>query len=102
MLQDEAQAGKLLHPLRQIPVNERFLAVENIDGRVGVLAVHQERHVDLFHAFEDAHDFLVVGDAGRRIGRGIGRIKLYAGEHAVAEAALDIVGIGVIGEITGQ
>ncbi len=91
--------GKLLDPFRQMPVDERLLAVEDIDVRVGILAVHQERHVDLFHALQDAHDFLIVGDAGRRIGRGIGRIKFYAGEDPLAKAALDIVGIGVVGEV---
>ena len=69
---------------------------------IGILAVHQKRHVDLFHALQHGHDFLIVGDAGGRIGRGIGRIKFYAGEQAVAKAALDVVGIGVVGEIAGQ
>ena len=102
MLQDHAQAGKLLHPFGQILVDERRLAVENVDRRIGVLAVHQKRHVDLFHALEHAHDFVVIGDAGRRIGGGVGRIEFHAGEHAVAKAALDVVGIGVVGQITGQ
>ena len=69
---------------------------------IGVLAMHQERHVDLFHALQHAHDFFIVGDAGGRIGRGIGRIKFHAGEQAVAKATLDVVWIGVVGEIAGQ
>ena len=32
------------------------LAVEDVDLGIDVLAVHQERHVDLFHALEHAHD----------------------------------------------
>ncbi len=44
----------------------------------------------------------MIGDAGRRIGRGVRRIKLYAGEHAVAKAALDVIGIAVVGEIAGD
>ncbi len=78
------------------------LAVEDIDLGIDILAVHQERHVDLFHALQHAHDLLVVGDAGRRIGGGIRRIELHAGEHAFAKAALDVVGIGVVGEIAGH
>src|SRR5580698_8218449 len=102
MLEDEAQTGELLHPFRQVPVDESLLTIENIDVRVGVLAMHQERHVDLFHALQHGHDFFIIGDAGRRIGRGIGRVKFYAGEQPVAKAALDVVGIGVVGEIAGQ
>ena len=56
MLEDEAQAGKLLHPFRQVAIDERRLAIENIDVRVGILAMHEERHADLFHALQDAHD----------------------------------------------
>ncbi len=44
----------------------------------------------------------IIGDAVRRIGRGVRRIKFHAGEQAVAKAALDVVGIGVVGEIAGQ
>ena len=102
VLQDEAQAGKLLHPFRQVALDEHRLAVEDVDLGIDVLAVHQERHVDLFHALEHAHDLAVVGDAGGRIGGGVGRIELHAGEHAVAEAALDVVGIGVVGEVAGH
>ena len=102
VLQDEAQAGELLHPLGQIALDEHRLAVEDVDLGIDVLAVHQERHADLFHALQHAHDLLVVGDAGGRIGGGVGRIELHAGEHAVAEAALDIVRVGVVGEVAGD
>ena len=94
--------GKVLDPLRQIALDEDLFAVEHVDVRVGHLAVHQKRHVDFFHALEHAHDLVVIGDAGGRIGGGIRRIKLDAGEHAVAKAALDVVGIGVVGEIAGH
>ena len=102
VLEDHAQAGKLLDPFRQQSVDEHLFAVENIDVGRDIFAVHQKRHADLFHALEHAHDFAVVGDAEGRIGRGMRRIKLHAGEHAVAKAALDVVGIGVVGEITGH
>ena len=102
MLQDHAQAGKLPRPLRQIALDEHRLAVEDVDLGIDVLAVHQERHVDLFHALEHAHDLAVVGDAGGRIGGGVGGIELHAGEHALLEAALDVVGIGVVGEVAGD
>jgi hypothetical protein len=99
VLQDEAQAGELPDPFRQIALDEHGLAVEDVDLGVDVLAVHQERHADLFHPLQHAHDLAVVGDAGGRVGGGVGRIELDSGEHAFLEAALDVVGIGVVGEI---
>ena len=45
-------SGKLLDPFRQIALDEHLLAVEDVDVRIGHLAVHQERHVDLFHALQ--------------------------------------------------
>ena len=54
MFEDHAQAGKLPDPMRQPAVDERGLAVENIDVRRDLLAVHEERHADLFHALEHA------------------------------------------------
>ena len=94
--------GNCRDPLRQIALDEHGLAVENVDLGIDVLAVHQERHVDLFHALQHAHDLAVVGDAGGRVGGGVGGIELHPGEHAVLEAALDVVGIGVVGEVAGD
>ena len=76
MLERHAQTGKFFDPFRQTPLDEHRFAVENIDVGTDLLAVHEERHADLFHAVEDARDVAIVGDAGRRIGRGVGRIEL--------------------------
>ena len=99
MLQDEAQARELPRPLGEIALDEHGLAVEDVDVGIDVLAVHQERHADLFHALQHRHDLAIVGHSRGRIGGGIGGIELHAGEHAILEATLDIVGIGVVGEI---
>ena len=102
MLHRHAQTGELLDEFRQAPIDEHGFAVENIDVRADLLAVHQERHADFLHAFQHARDFHVVGDTDRRIGRGIRRIKLDGGEHAVAKTPLDVVRIGLIGQIAGH
>src|SRR5712671_2521544 len=102
VFQDHAQARKLACPLREVALDEHGLAIENVDLGIDVFPVHQERHVDLFHAFQYAHDFAVVGDAGGRIGGGIRRIKLHAREHLFAKTALDVVGVGVVGEVAGH
>ena len=56
MLQRHAQTGELLDPFRQPAIDERGLAVENVDVRADLLAVHEERHADLLHALQHAHD----------------------------------------------
>ena len=94
-----AQTRKIFHPFRQAPLDEHRFAVENVDVGTDLLAVNQKRHADLFHALEHAHDVAVVGHAGRRVGRSVGRIKLDADEDAVAKAAVDIVGMGLMSEI---
>ncbi len=102
VLEHEAQAGKLPDPLREIALDEHGLAVEDVDLGIDVLAVHEERHVDPLHALQHAHDPAIVGHAGRRVGGGVGGVELHRGEHALPEAALDVVGIGVVGEIAGD
>jgi len=74
----------------------------DVDLRIHVLAVHQERHADLFHPLQHAHDFAMVGDARGRIGGGMRRIELHSSEHALLEAAFDVVGIGIVGEVAGH
>ena len=102
MLQDHAQAGKLFHPSRQPAIDEHRFAVENVDVGTDLLAVHEKRHVDLLHALQHAGDIPIIGDAGRRIGCGVRRVKLHPCEHAVAETALHIVGVGVVGEVASH
>ncbi len=102
VLQDHPQAGERLDQRDQLALDERGLAVEDVDIGVDVLAMHEERHVDLFHAFEHAVHLLEVGHAGGGIGGGVGGIELDAGEHALAKAALDVVGVGVVAQIAGH
>ena len=49
MLQGKAQRRELAHPLGEIAFDEHGFAVEDVDLRIDVLAVHQEGHADLFH-----------------------------------------------------
>ena len=46
--------------------------------------------------------FLEIGDAGGGIGGGVGRIELHSGEHPFLEAALDVVGVGIVGKVAGH
>jgi len=81
---------------------EVHLAVEDVDGGIDILAVHEKAHADLFHARQHRLDLAVIDEAGGRIGGGIGRIELHAREDALAEAALHVVGIGIVAEMGGH
>jgi hypothetical protein len=51
---------------------------------------------------QHGHDLAIVGHAGGRICGGIGGIELHSGEHAIPKTALDVVRVGVVGEIAGH
>jgi len=102
VLQDEAQAGEAGRPLGEVALYKHGLAVEDVDIGIDILAMHQERHADLFHPFQHRHDPAIVCDAGSRIRRRVGGIELDPGEHALVEAALNLVRIGIIGEVAGH
>ena len=102
MFEHDLQARKLLRHGNELALDEDSLPVEDIDGGVNLLAMDQQAHVDLFHARQHPLDELVIGDARRRIGGGVGGIELHRREDALLEAALDVIGVGVIGEIAGD
>ncbi len=102
MFEDHPQAGERLRERDQLALDEHLLPVKNIDVGIDDFAVNEERHVDLLHALQHARDMLEVRHAGGRVGGGIRRIKLDAGEHPLAKAALDVVGIGVVAQIAGH
>ena len=56
VLEHDAQFGQPAAQRVEHPVDEHRLAVEDIDLRVGHLAVDQQRHADLRHALEHRHD----------------------------------------------
>ena len=99
VLENHPQAGERLRQRDELALDEHRLTIEDVDVGIDDLAVHEERHVDLFHAFQHAGDVLEVGDAGGRIGGGVGGIELHAGEHALAKTALDVVGVGVVAQV---
>src|SRR5260370_707097 len=86
----------------QRALDEHPFPVENVDVGIHHLAMHQEGHVDLLHAFQHAVDVFEVGDARGRIRGCVGGIELDPGEHAFAEAALDVIRIGVVAQIAGH
>jgi hypothetical protein len=66
---------------------------------VSDFAMDQERHADLLHPFEHAHDLRDIGDAMRAAGGGMRGIEFRGGEYAFAVAARHFVGIAIVGQI---
>ena len=102
MFENDGQLGELTEQRFQNPLDEHRFPIEDIDARIGHLAMHQKRHAGLLHDLEDARDARHVGHAGRRIGRRPGGIELGRGEDAVRVTGRQIPPIGALGEITGH
>src|SRR3546814_9518304 len=66
---------------------------------VGDLAVDQERHADVLHPLEYAHDVRDIGDAVRAAGGRVRGVEFGGGEDALRMAARDFVRVAVVGEI---
>ena len=102
VLEHHLEAWKVAKQRRQPLLDEHLLAVEDVDVRAGMLAVDEERHADRLHPCQHLPDTGEVGDAGRRVGGGVGRVELHRGQHAVAEAGVDVLGVAVVAEIGGH
>ena len=99
VLEHDLQAREVAQHRRKAALDEHRLAVEHVDLAAHLLAVDEKAHADPLHARQHRPDMGVVGDARRRVGGGMGRIELDGREHALAEAALDIIRVGLVGEI---
>ncbi len=61
-------------------LDEAHLAIEDVDRRVGDLAVHLQHDVELAHAREHGVDAFDVRDARVRVGRRAGGVELATPE----------------------
>ena len=78
VLEYHPQRGQRSTQRRQHVFDEARLAIENIDRRIGDLAMHLQHHAALAHALEHRIEPANVGDARFRMGGGAGRIELAA------------------------
>ena len=62
----------------------------------------QQRHAKFGHALEHRHDSVVIGDARRRVRRGMGRVKLDRGEYPFLPATGELLRVGGVGQIAGH
>ena len=87
---------------RQHLVEKHRLAVEDVDLRIGHLAMDQQRHAGLLHRLQAAGDLVHRGHAVRRIGGGVRRIELGRDPHALLLAARKLGRIGAVGQVAGH
>ena len=80
-------------------LDERLLAVEDINRRIGRLAVHQQRHAELLHLLERMEAARDARHTGIRMRRGAGRVELHRAHMARQLGARDLISRGVVGQI---
>ena len=102
MLQHDLQAREIAHQGFQHALDEHRLAVEHVDIGIGHLAMDEERHAEFFHPRQHRAALGEVAHARGGVGGGVGGIELHRGKDAGFEAALDLVGAGVVGQVAGH
>ena len=96
------QVGQAGGEGREDAVDEHRLAVEDVDVRVGDLAVDEERHPGGGHRLEDRHDPGDIGDAGGGVGRRVRRVELDRGQHMIAMPGDQVGGVAGVGQVGGH
>ena len=82
VLQNDAQGREAGAQRNEHPLDEHRLAVEDIDRRIGDLAMDEQRHVGRLHRLQNAGHLGDIGDAAVGIGGGAGGIELDRGQIA--------------------
>ena len=100
VLDDDLQALILSAGRATGVLHEDALAVEDIDRGIGGFAVNQDRHADPFHPFQYRANRLDIANAEMGVRRGTGRIELGRDPDSVAVALLDLIGGGLVCQVT--
>ena len=102
VFEDHLQAGQALTQRLHDRFNKACFPVKNIDIRMGDLTVNQQRHPQLFHAFQHRHNGIRTGNAVAGVGGGVGRIELGGSEYAFVKSALQLRRVERIRQIAGH
>ncbi len=99
VLEHDAQRRERRAQRDQLLVDEHPLAIEQVDGGIGDLAVHEQRHAARLHRFERRPAMTQVRHAGRRVRRRAGRVQLDAVDDARVLRAIDLAGRRLVGQV---
>ena len=99
MLHHSAQARRGTPDRVEHAVDKDSLAVKDVHGRIGHLAMHAKRQADLGHFFQDPAHPVEIGDAAGRICGGTGRIKFDRFDQLRCMSRGDVFGIRILGQI---
>ena len=102
VFEDHAQAGKTLTQGQQIALDEDALAVEDVDRRVGDLAMQQQRNIVLLHRLDHRIDPGKLAHAILRIGRRTGRVVLDRKDAATGLGPRDLLDRRRFGQVQGH
>ena len=98
VLEDDLQLGEGIAQRLHHLLDEASLAVEDIDGRIGHLAVDQQQQALALHHLQRRVGLADVGDARVAVGGGAGRVELER-DHAGLAGPADLVGRRVVGQV---
>ncbi len=99
MLEHQAQLREAAHERHEDRLDERLLAVEDVDLRIRHFAVHQERDAVRGHRLEHRVAAADVRHARIGIRRGARGVVLHRLHEARRLRLRDLVGRGVVGEV---
>ena len=99
VLEHDTQRREPFANVVQVAVDEHPLAVEDVDFRLGHLAVHQERQIVLFQCLVEMVNARRVGDAAVRVGGGPGRVQLEGMHKRALRRPFDLLHRGFVGQI---
>ncbi len=91
---------RIAHQQRlQHALDEHLFAVEDVDRRVGYLAMHQQRQPSFLHRRQHRVTLIDVRHPGVGVGRGAGGIELDGVHVRVLDGAPDLVDRRVVGQV---
>ena len=99
VLEDDLQLGVALQQWREHPFDERRLPIEDVDPRVGNLAMYLQGQPHLGHGRERLIAVADIGDPEGGVGGGAGGVELHAMDDPAFPGAADFRRRGPIGQI---
>ena len=102
VLEHHLQARMALEQGDELLLDEDRLAIKDVDGWIGDLAVDQQRHANPLHRLQDGLDVGEIAHPGIGVGGRAGGVELGGGEDPFAMAPLQFGGVDRLRQIGGH